>query len=308
MLSRRSLIEASLGSAMLLAASRSSLLMATGEQMLTRSIPASGEPLPVIGMGTSGSFDVPASEEALSPLREVLRLLLDKGGRVLDTAPSYGRAQTVSGLLLGQGGWRENVFLASKLGVRGRERGLAQFEESLRALRSKRLDLLQVHNLIDYRTLLGLLRDLKAQGRIRYLGVTHYLEAAHDELVGIVEREPLDFLQINLSVVSRNAERRLLPLCREKGVAVLINRAFEGGQLFARDQEPGVAALGGGHRLQLLGAGVSQVRDFAPGGYLRDSGFFRSSPHGRQSARRVRPHAGYGAARADRRLFRLSEP
>jgi diketogulonate reductase-like aldo/keto reductase len=234
MLSRRSLIEASLGSAILLAASRSSLLMATGEQMLVRSIPASGESLPVIGMGTSGSFDVPASEEALSPLREVLRLLLDKGGRVLDTAPSYGRAQTVSGLLLEQGGWRENVFLASKLGVRGRERGLAQFEESLRALRSKRLDLLQVHNLIDYRTLLGLLRDLKAQGRIRYLGVTHYLEAAHDELVGIVERESLDFLQINLSVVSRNAERRLLPLCREKGVAVLINRAFEGGQLFAR--------------------------------------------------------------------------
>lgn len=234
MLSRRSLIEASLGSAMLLAASRSSLLMATGEQMLTRSIPASGEPLPVIGMGTSGSFDVPASEAALAPLREVLRLLLDKGSRVLDTAPSYGRAQTVSGLLLEQGGWRENVFLASKLGVRGRERGLAQFEESLRALRSKRLDLLQVHNLIDYRTLLGLLRDLKAQGRIRYLGVTHYLEAAHDELVGIVEREPLDFLQINLSVVSRNAERRLLPLCREKGVAVLINRAFEDGQLFAR--------------------------------------------------------------------------
>lgn len=234
MLSRRSLIEASLGSAMLLAASRSSLLMATGELMLTRSIPASGEPLPVIGMGTSGSFDVPASEEALSPLCEVLRLLLDKGGRVLDTAPSYGRAQAVSGLLLEQGGWRENVFLASKLGVRGRERGLAQFEESLGALRSKRLDLLQVHNLIDYRTLLGLLRDLKAQGRIRYLGVTHYLEAAHDELVAIVEREPLDFLQINLSVVSRNAERRLLPLCREKGVAVLINRAFEGGQLFAR--------------------------------------------------------------------------
>lgn len=199
MLSRRSLIEASLGSAMLLAASRSSLLMATGEQMLVRSIPASGESLPVIGMGTSGSFDVPASEEALSPLREVLRLLLDKGGRVLDTAPSYGRAQTVCGLLLEQGGWRENVFLASKLGVRGRERGLAQFEESLRALHSKRLDLLQVHNLIDYRTLLGLLRDLKAQGRIRYLGVTHYLEAAHDELV-----------------------------------AVLINRAFEDGQLFAR--------------------------------------------------------------------------
>jgi len=234
MLSRRSLIEASLGSAMLLAASRSSLLMATGEQMLVRSIPASGEPLPVIGMGTSGSFDVSASEEALSPLREVLRLLLDKGGRVLDTAPSYGRAQTVSGLLLGQGGWRESVFLASKLGVRGRERGLAQFEENLGALRSKRLDLLQVHNLIDYRTLLGLLRDLKAQGRIRYLGVTHYLGAAHDELVGIVEREPLDFLQINLSVVSRNAERRLLPLCHDKGVAVLINRAFEDGQLFAR--------------------------------------------------------------------------
>lgn len=234
MLSRRSLIEASLGSAMLLAASRSSLLMATGEQMLVRSIPASGEPLPVIGMGTSGSFDVPSTEAALAPLREVLRLLLDKGGRVLDTAPSYGRAQTVSGLLLEQGGWRENVFLASKLGVRGRERGLAQFEESLGALRSKRLDLLQVHNLIDYRTLLGLLRDLKAQGRIRYLGVTHYLGAAHDELVGIVEREPLDFLQINLSVVSRNAERRLLPLCHEKGVAVLINRAFEDGQLFAR--------------------------------------------------------------------------
>lgn len=246
MLSRRGLVKASLGSAALMAAPWPHLLSVAAERMLTRRIPAGGdETLPVIGLGTSGSFDVPSSAAALQPLREVLRLLLEKGGRVLDTAPSYGRAQPVSGLLVEQGGWRERMFLASKLSVRGRERGLAQFEENLGQLRSSRLDLLQVHNLIDYRTQLGLLRELKAQERIRYLGVTHYLESSHDELAQVVEKEPLDFLQINLSVVSRNAERRLLPLCQEKGVAVLINRAFEDGRLFARvkgEELPGWAA------------------------------------------------------------------
>lgn len=200
--------------------------------MITRPIPATGEAMPVIGMGTSGTFEVPAGSD-LNPLAEVLRMLVEAGGKLVDTAPSYGRAQAVTGELVAKGGLRDNVFLATKVSVQGRDAGQAQLDQAFAQLRANRIDLVQVHNLIDYRTQLKLLREFKEQGRIRYTGITHYVESAHDEVIRALEREPVDFLQINLSVVSRNAERRLLPLCREKGIAVIVNRAFEDGKLFA---------------------------------------------------------------------------
>lgn len=201
----------------------------------TRAIPSTGERIPVIGMGTSGSFEVGDSKAERDPLREVLKRFFAAGASVIDTAPTYGTAEDVVGALLAEQNLSEKAWLATKLsGVTGREAGLAQFEESLRRLKTDKVELLQVHNLGDLKTQLAVARELKAQGRVRYVGVTHYLESAHEELVGVVQAEKLDFLQINYSVMSRGAEKRLLPLAKDRGVAVMINRAFEDGKLFAQ--------------------------------------------------------------------------
>lgn len=201
--------------------------------MQTRAIPASGERLPVVGMGTSGTFDVEETPTELAPLIEVTRLLLDTPKSLIDTAPSYGRAEAVVGDILQGGRWRERVFLATKISARAGDDARAQWQRSKATLRTDKVDLLQVHNLVDWQQNLAFLRELKAAGQVRYVGITHYLDHAHDTLAQIVEREKVDFVQINLSVVARSAERRLLPLCRERGVAVLINRPFDDGRLFA---------------------------------------------------------------------------
>lgn len=201
----------------------------------TRAIPASGEKIPVIGMGTSGSFEVGDSTAELDPLREVLERFFAAGATVIDTAPTYSVAEGRMGALLAEQDLVGKVWLATKLsGVSGREEGMAQFDDSLRRLKTGKVALLQVHNLGDLKTQLAVARELKAQGKVRYVGVTHYLESAQDELADIVQAEQPDFLQINYSVVSRGAEKRVLPLARDLGVAVMINRAFEDGKLFAQ--------------------------------------------------------------------------
>lgn len=215
----------------------------------TRAIPSTGERLPVIGMGTSGSFEVGAGAAERDPLREVLKRFFAAGATVIDTAPTYGTAEEVMGALLAEQDLTGRAWLATKLsGVNGREAGLAQFEDSLRRLRTDKVALLQVHNLRDLKTQLALARELKAQGKVRYVGVTHYVESAHDELAGVVRAERPDFLQINYSVASRGAEKRVLPLAQDLGVAVLVNRAFEDGRLFARVADkplPGALAEAG---------------------------------------------------------------
>ena len=201
----------------------------------TRVIPASGEKIPVIGMGTSGSFEVGDSAAGLDPLREVLERFFAAGATVIDTAPTYSMAEDRMGTLLAEQDLAGEAWLATKLsGVNGREEGMAQFKDSLRRLKTGKVALLQVHNLRDLKTQLAVARELKAQGKVRYVGVTHYLESAQDELADIVQAEKPDFLQINYSVVSRGAEKRVLPLARDLGVAVMINRAFEDGKLFAQ--------------------------------------------------------------------------
>ncbi len=200
--------------------------------MQKRAIPSSGEQLPVIGMGTSGTFDVGATEAERAPLVEVLRLLFDGGGRLIDTAPSYGRAETVTGDLLEQGHWRHRAFLATKISAGAGAGARTQWNGSLADLQSDKVDLLQVHNLVDWRENLAFLRELKEAGQVRYVGVTHYLDHAHDELARIVQAERIDFVQVNYSAATRSAEKRLLPLCKERGVAVLVNRAFVDGRLF----------------------------------------------------------------------------
>lgn len=219
---------------------------AAGMQM--RAIPASGERLPVIGMGTSGTFDVGESPTEREPLVEVTRLLLQTPNSLIDTAPSYGRAEAVTGDILQGGAWRGRAFVATKISARAGEDARAQWARSLARLRTDKVDLLQVHNLVDWQQNLAFLRELKAAGKVRYVGITHYVDSAHDTLAQIVEAEKLDFVQINYSVTSRSAERRLLPLCRDRGVAVLINRAFEDGRLFGtvkgRELPPWAAEIG----------------------------------------------------------------
>ncbi|WBX89654.1 aldo/keto reductase [Achromobacter mucicolens] len=212
-----------------------------GQAMLKRPIPSSGETLPVVGLGTADTFNVsPGDAAAMAPLAQVLETLMKAGGSLIDTAPSYGEAEAVTGALVArEGGLRERVFLATKISTRGHESAMRQVRESQQALRSDKLDLIQVHNLIDTRNQLALLRDLKQQGVTRYIGITHYTDHAHDDLTELVEKEKPDFLQVNLSIASRSAEKRLLPACQANGVAVLINRPFEDGALFR--QVKGVA-------------------------------------------------------------------
>ena len=232
------------------------LLARGADPLRQRAIPATGEMLPVIGLGTSRTHDVQLDDDEMRTLLEVLRVLVEGGARVIDTAPSYGNADRVVGELVQRGDVRRQVFLASKVSATGRERGLAQIDKSFEALQTGVIDLIQVHNLQDTRTQLQLLRTLKEQGRIRYIGVTHYVESAHDRLLEVLKQEPVDFVQFNYSVSERNAERRLLPYCAEHGIATLINRPFTRGNLLSRVKGkplPGWAAdIDAGSWAQLL--------------------------------------------------------
>ncbi|WP_417779607.1 aldo/keto reductase [Stutzerimonas xanthomarina] len=210
------------------------LLARGAEPLRQRAIPASGEMLPVIGLGTSRTHDVQLDDAEMDALLEVLRVFVEGGAQLIDTAPSYGNADRVVGELVQRRDARDQVFLATKVSATGRERGMAQIEDSFKALQTDTIDLIQVHNLQDTRTQLGLLRELKEQGRIRYIGVTHYVESAHDRLLDVLEQEPVDFVQFNYSVSERNAERRLLPYCADNGIATLINRPFTRGNLLSR--------------------------------------------------------------------------
>jgi len=202
--------------------------------ILERPIPSSGEKIPAIGLGTWRTFDVGASAAARASLREVLQRFVALGGRVIDSSPMYGAAESVAGDLAADLAVTDTLFLATKVWTSGRESGVTQMEQSLRRLRARRLDLMQIHNLLDWRTHLRTLREWKAAGRIRYLGVTHYTASAYDELERVLRAEPLDFVQVNYSLGERQAERRLLPLARERGIAVLVNRPFAEGGLFQR--------------------------------------------------------------------------
>ena len=202
--------------------------------MRTRPIPATGEALPVIGCGTYVGFDVAPGSAEYQRLPGVLQALFGAGGAVIDSSPMYGRAEAVTGELLAAAGSHGKAFLATKVWTRGRAEGIRQMEESLRRLRVERLDLMQIHNLLDWQTHLATLRDWKAAGRVRYLGVTHYTAGAYDALEAVMRAEALDFVQINYSADEREAERRILPLAAERGMAVIINRPFGGGGLLRR--------------------------------------------------------------------------
>jgi len=202
--------------------------------LLQRPIPSSGETIPVVGLGTWRTFDVGTSAAERAPLQEVLKLFVDLGGRVIDSSPMYGAAESVLGALAAELAIADRLFFATKVWTSGLAAGRAQMEQSIKRLRIQKLDLMQIHNLVDWRTHLRTLREWKAAGRIRYLGVTHYTSSGYDELERVLRSEALDFVQVNYSLGERDAERRILPLARDRGIAVLVNRPFSEGGLFSR--------------------------------------------------------------------------
>ena len=205
-------------------------------EMVRRKIPAAtnGESVPVIGMGTWNTFDVGGGAQEREPLQRVLEVFYAAGARLIDSSPMYGNAERVTGDLVEQLGKQSGTFLATKVWTSGRDKGLAQIERSMRLLKTARLDLLQIHNLLDWRTHAASLQQLKGDGKIRFTGVTHYTVGAHDEIEGVLRESPFDFAQFNYSIGTRAAEQRLLPYCQEHGIGVLINRPFEEGALFTR--------------------------------------------------------------------------
>ena len=203
-----------------------------GRPMITRKIPSSGEDLPVIGLGTYKGFDVGAGPKERTALGDVLQTLFSSGGSVIDSSPMYGRAEGVVGDLLATHQAREKAFVATKVWTEGRAAGIDQMKRSMKLLRCEQIDLMQVHNLVDWRTHLATLSAWKEEKRIRYLGITHYSSSAYGELEKIMRAEALDFVQLNYSLDEREAERRLLPLAAERGMAVLVNLPFGQGRLF----------------------------------------------------------------------------
>jgi diketogulonate reductase-like aldo/keto reductase len=219
---------------------------AKGEKsaMLTRTIPSSGEKLPVIGLGTWRAFDVDLSADIRRQLEDVLSMFVKLGGHVIDSSPMYGRAEEVIGELTSALGIRDKfatanpsgggLFLATKVWTEGKQRGIQSMERSMSLLRTNRIDLIQVHNLVDVNTQLATLQEWKQQGRIRYTGITHYESGALNEIEKLMRSQEFDFLQINYSLMEPEAEERVLPLAQERGVAVIANRPFGAGDLFGK--------------------------------------------------------------------------
>jgi aryl-alcohol dehydrogenase-like predicted oxidoreductase len=242
-MNRRELLSGGINMAAAMAVS-TSVVAPGGAALLTRKVPSSGEELPVIGLGTSGPFEVGESAAQREPLAQVLAGFFAGGARLIDTSPMYSSAERVLGELLTPQ-QHAHAVLATKVWTSGARSGIEQMTHSAQLLKTPRLDLIQVHNLLDLKTQLKTLRAWKDAGRVRYIGVTHYTVAAHAELARLIAREPLDFVQFNYSPVTRAAEARLLPLAAARGVAVLVNRPFEDGALFKAVRERPLPAWAG---------------------------------------------------------------
>jgi aryl-alcohol dehydrogenase-like predicted oxidoreductase len=209
---------------------------AKGAPMITRPIPSTGEQLPAIGLGSYQTFDT----EDVAAVTPVLAKFLELGGRVIDSSPMYGRAETAIGEMLAR--LTSSAWLATKVWTTGKAAGIAQMKDSLHKLGVAKLELMQIHNLVDWKTQLATLREWKAAGTIKYVGITHY--GSLDQLQAVVDKEKLDFVQLPYSIANRGAETRLLPACADKGCAVLVMEPFEKGSLFAKVKGkplPGVA-------------------------------------------------------------------
>lgn len=210
------------------------------QPLVTRVIPASGERVPVVGLGTWQVFDVGSGSAEYRVAGETLAVLASAGGTVVDSSPMYGRSESVLGELMAAGGMRERLFVATKVWTRGRREGVDQMSDSLAKLRVGKLDLMQVHNLVDTEAHLGTLAGWRKEGRVRLFGLTHYHAGAHRDLETAMKRHKPDTVQVNYSLAEPEAEVRLLAACRDQGVAVIVNRPFAEGAMFARVRGKGV--------------------------------------------------------------------
>jgi diketogulonate reductase-like aldo/keto reductase len=232
-LSRRRFLQAT-AVASALSPFASSCLAAAQSDPIKKKIPSSGEKLSVIGLGTSRTFDVSADAAVQSPLLEVMRTFFDNGGQLIDSSPMYGSAEAVTGALLQAVDNKAPLFTATKVWTYGKTEGIEQMERSMQRLSVERIDLMQIHNLRDWQVQLETLQEWKAQGRIRYIGITTSHGRYHDELETILLNHPLDFVQFSYNIGNRNAQQRLLPIAHERGIATLINRPYQRGSLFRK--------------------------------------------------------------------------
>ena len=200
--------------------------------MLARPIPSTGEAMPVIGLGTYQTFDVGRKPEVRAVLGEVLRQFMDAGGAMIDSSPMYGTAEAVCGDVLAQTGLQGRGFIATKVWTSGRSRGIAQMRGSFEKLRCDVIDLMQIHNLVDWRTQLATMRSWRKEGLIRYIGITHYTTRAFGDLEKVMAHEAVDFVQLPYSIAVRSAEERILSVAADRGVGVIVNRPYDGGKLF----------------------------------------------------------------------------
>jgi diketogulonate reductase-like aldo/keto reductase len=201
---------------------------------IQRPIPKSGEAIPAVGLGTWQAFDVAGDAPETAQARAALKALVELGGRVIDSSPMYGSAETVTGQLADELVVKSKLFVATKVWTSGKQAGIRQMEDSMKKLRVERLDLMQVHNLVDAETHLATLREWRKAGRVRYLGVTHYHAGAHGDLEKTIRPGDLDFVQVNYSLAEPEAERRLLPAATASRTAVIVNRPFAEGAMFGR--------------------------------------------------------------------------
>jgi len=207
---------------------------AAESEVIKKTIPSSGERLSVIGLGTSRTFDVDSDKAVTSPLMEVMQAFFDNGGQLIDSSPMYGSAEAVTGALVRQATNKQDMFTATKVWTYGKREGIEQMERSMQRLGVDQIDLMQIHNLRDWQTQIDTLIDWKAEGRIRYIGITTSHGRDHDELEKLLQQLPLDFVQFSYNILDRTAEQRLLPIAREKGIATLINRPYQRGSLFRK--------------------------------------------------------------------------
>jgi aryl-alcohol dehydrogenase-like predicted oxidoreductase len=229
-LSRRQLLKAGIG------VGASLFLPSTGlaqtGPLIQKKIPSSGESLPIIGLGTARRYEEITTEAERAPLRETFREFQALGAKVIDTAPTYGAAETVVGDLVSELKIRDSLFIATKVSTRGRESGLAQLDQSFKRLRIPKIDLIAVHNLRDTQTHLRTLREWKQAGRIRYVGITTSSDNQYPEFEKTMKAEALDFIQVDYALDNRDAGERILPLAADRGMAVMVNLPFGRGRLF----------------------------------------------------------------------------
>ncbi len=201
---------------------------------MKRKIPSSGELLPIVGLGTWQTFDVGNDSDKRKPLSEVLNKMNELGGAMIDSSPMYGTSEAVVGDLTSSLKLSDNFFYATKVWTQGKQQGIDQMHASFRKMKRSVMDLMQIHNLVDWQTHSKTLKEWKAEGKIRYWGLTHYTNSSHETLATLIKTEKPDFVQFNYSISERNAEKRLLNMAQDHGVAVIINRPYDGGNLFRK--------------------------------------------------------------------------